>query len=126
VTVGSGVGPIEAGVGTGGFVSVGAAEPGAEADGVPELGTALIDARARTDFTTDTGFGARGTQSPTDPGAGLLALTGALPKAPAPPGALTAGGVAGGPPSAHPAPTAKGRPSATRPRNTVLGERRTP
>lgn len=120
-----GVAPSEAGVGTGGSVNVGAADPEAEADGVPELGTALMDTPERTDSTMDTRFGARDTQSPTDSGTGLLA-TGALPSVPAPPGALTGGGAGAGVPSAHPTVTAKGRPSVTRPKKTVLGVRRTP
>jgi hypothetical protein len=125
VAVGPG-GVTAVGVGTGGSVNVGAAEPEREADGVPELGTALAEATGRTGSTTDTGFGARGTQLPTEPWAGLLALTGALPRAAAPPGALTGGGAASGVPSAHPTVTANGRPSVTRPTKTVLGESRTP
>jgi hypothetical protein len=125
VAAGSGgVGNMEAGVGTGGFVSEGAADPVADAEGVPELGVALAGALERTDSTTDTGLGARGIQSPTDSAAGLLA-TGAVPRVPAPPGALTAGGASPGLPRAHPALTANGSPSATRPRKTVLGVSRT-
>ena len=120
-----GVVTTEVGVGTGGASDVGAAEPEAEADGVPETGTALARTPERTDSTMDTRFGVRGTQSPTGSGAGLL-TAGALPSTPAPPGALTGGGAVSAAPSAHPTVTANGIPSVTRPKKTVLGVRRTP
>ena len=114
----------EVGVGTGGG-SVGPVEPEREADGVPALGAALAGPPRRTGSTTETGFGPRGTQAPTDSGPAFVALTGALPSVPAPLGALTGGGAASGVPSAHPTVTAKGRPSVTRPMKTVLGVSRT-
>ena len=115
----------EVGVGTGAAGRVGPAEPEREADGVPERGTALAAPPRRTGSTTETGFGARGTQAPTDSGPASVAMTGALPRVPVPPGALAGGGAASGVPSAHPTVTAKGIPSVTRPMKTVLGVSRT-
>jgi hypothetical protein len=44
---------------------------------------------------------------------------------PALPGALAAGGFSAGVPSSHPMVTVKGRPNATMPEKTYLGESRT-
>ncbi|MEV8507303.1 hypothetical protein AB0368_21150 [Actinoplanes sp. NPDC051475] len=113
------------GVGTGGMVSVGVADPEADDDGTPELG-ATLGALGATDSTTETGSVARGTQSVMEPDAGVVALRGAVPKAPAPSGALTGGGAVPGVPSVQPAATANGRPKATMPKKTDLGDSRTP
>jgi hypothetical protein len=51
--------------------------------------------------------------------------SGAVPMPPAPPGALATGGFLSGVPSSHPMVTAAGRPRATMPKNTYLGEGRT-
>ncbi|GGQ42437.1 hypothetical protein GCM10010166_08040 [Couchioplanes caeruleus subsp. azureus] len=114
------------GVGTGGSVSVGPGEPEAAADGTAELGATLVGALGATDSTTDTGWGARGTHVVPAPDAGEAACTGAVPKPPAPPGAVADGGAASGVPSVQPRATENGRPSATMPKKTDLGESRTP
>jgi hypothetical protein len=51
--------------------------------------------------------------------------SGAAPMPPAPPGALATGGFTAGVLSSHPIVTAPGRPNATMPKNTYLGESRT-
>ncbi|PRY28758.1 hypothetical protein [Pseudosporangium ferrugineum] len=118
---------IDVGVGTGGIVRVGSGDPLPDADGTPELGATPAGRLGGTDSTTDTGFGARGVQPVAEPDADVAGVaTGAVPKPPAPAGALTAGGVVPGVPSAHPAATANGRPARTMPKKIDLGESRTP
>ncbi|OJF09977.1 hypothetical protein [Couchioplanes caeruleus] len=115
---------IEVGVGTGGSVSVGTGDP--DDDGTAELAATPGGALGATDCTTDTGSGARGTHVVPDPDAGVVAFTGAVPKPPAPPGAFADGGAASGVPRVQPTATENGRPSATMPKKTDLGDSRTP
>lgn len=126
-TVADGLGgvlTIAVGVGTGGRVSSGGGDPELAADVSTALGSALTGGSA-TDDRAATGRGARG-ESTTDPAVGVVAFGGAAPMPPAPPGAPTGGDAGAGVPSSQPTVSANGRPSATMPRKTGLGESRTP
>jgi hypothetical protein len=118
---------IAVGVGTGGSVnvSVGNGDLETTADGTAVLATTLTGGPA-TDDSTATGSGAGGDQSTMDSDAGVVAFGGGAPIPPAPPGALTGGGAGDGVPSVQPMVTANGRPNATTPKKTDLGESRTP
>ena len=118
---------IEVGVGTGGSVSVsvGSGDSETTADGTAALATALTGVPA-TDDCTGTGLDARGDQSTMDSDPGVVAFGGAAPIPPAPPGALIGGAAGDGVPSIQPMVAANGRPNATMPKKTDLGESRTP
>ena len=115
---------IAVGVGTGGRVSDGTGVPESAADGAAALGSVLAGAPDPDDSTT-TGLGARADQSTIDSVAVVVALGGAAPIPPAPPGALTGGGAGAGVPSIQPTVSAKGRPRATMPKKMGLGDSRT-
>lgn len=115
---------IAVGVGTGGRVSDGTGVPESTADGDAALGAGLAGPPG-TEDSTATGFGARGDQSTIDSVAVVVALGGAAPIPPAPPGALTGGGAGTGEPIIQPTVSAKGRPRATMPKNRGLGDNRT-
>jgi hypothetical protein len=131
--VGSGgVTTTEVGVGTGG--SSGGWDTGGEPDGTMTGGTAPLGDGltaaapdgAANGARTATCRGARGEKSTTDEVAVVTtALGGAAPIPPAPPGALTAGGVRAGVPAVQPTVTANGSPRATTLRKMDLGENRT-
>jgi hypothetical protein len=119
------------GVGAGGTVSGGSAEP----DGTMIDGGAPLGARTATlspgrdgnaDCTVATGFGVRGRQSTTDDvGVVEVAFGGAAPIPPAPAGSVAGAGAGAGVPTVQPAVTAKGSPRATTLKKMDRGESRT-
>lgn len=117
---------IEVGVGTGGSsVKAGDGVVGTTADVAATLGSTITALRVASVDSTATGLVVGGAQAAIRPDAGFVALAGATPMPPAPPGALTAGDVGAGMPSVQPTVTANGRPRVTRPKKMGLGESRT-
>jgi hypothetical protein len=118
------------GVGTGGRVSVGdnvtaglVAGAVVTAGGAAALtGGALPGAMGRL----DPGRGGRDEYPSAAADWDGSARGGAAPMPPAPPGALATAGASAVVPSVQPKVTASGRPRATMPKNTYLGESRTP
>ena len=115
------------GVGTGGMVSTGTGEEPAEpvGEGAAEMSDALgagavwgVEAVApRRGGWEEYWTGVTGWD--------VTTRSGAVPMPPAPPWALATGGFPAGVPSSQPMVMAKGRPKATMPKNTYLGESRT-
>jgi hypothetical protein len=118
---------IRVGVGTGGRVSAGAAEPDKDADGAAEGGVTLGVARGTTRSTIATAFVEDlADNAGAGPVAEVAAGPGAEPRPPAPLGdAVTNAGGWPGEPRAQPPETANGSPSATMPRKTDFGVSRT-
>jgi len=114
---------IAVGVGTGGSsVKAGDGDVGTTVDVAGALGSTITASLVARVDSTATGLVVGGAQLAIRPDAGVVALAGATPMPPAPPGALTAGDMGAGVPSVQPTVTANGRPSVTRPKKMGLGE----
>jgi hypothetical protein len=118
---------ISVGVGTGGMVSTGGGADEVEPVGEGAAGTSgpvEVDVDGGVDGDAP-GRGGWDEYWTGVTGCEVAMRSGAVPMPPAPPGALATGSFSAGVPSSHPIVTAKGRPNATIPKNTYLGESRT-